>query len=97
MIRGGLVSELLEAVDALLNRPADLPAPAVRGRLRRADRLTQEQVAKALGVKRLAVVRWEAGKTEPRPPYREAYAHLLKGLAAKYPAALAEPDQAEAS
>ncbi|MCZ4125001.1 helix-turn-helix domain-containing protein [Streptomyces sp. H39-S7] len=91
------MSELLEAVDALINRPADLPAPALRGRLRRADRLTQEQVANTLGVKRLAIVRWEAGKVEPRPPYREAYAHLLRGLAAKHPEALVDPDQADTS
>jgi hypothetical protein len=29
---------------------------------------------------------WETGKTEPRPPKRAAYARLLEGLAARFPA-----------
>ncbi|MEV0604532.1 helix-turn-helix transcriptional regulator [Streptomyces sp. NPDC050315] len=79
------MSELIEAVHALLSRPGDLPPPPVRKALRRADGLTQEQVATALGVKRLAVARWEAGQVEPRAPHRQAYAELLRGLAARYP------------
>lgn len=78
------------AVDALLNRPADLPPPAVRARLRRAGRLTQAEVADALGVVRAQVNRWEGGHAEPRKPHREAYARLLHGLAEQYPEAAAE-------
>jgi transcriptional regulator with XRE-family HTH domain len=90
------MSELFDAVDALLTRPADLPPPAVRARLRRADGLTQAQVAEALGVTRVQVLRWENGQAEPRAPHRAAYARLMKGLADKHPA-VAESEQAEAS
>lgn len=89
--------ELIEAVHALLNRADDLPPPRVRKELRRADGLTQEQVATALGVKRLAVTRWEAGQVEPRAPHRQAYAELLKGLAARYPEITARAHSDEAS
>ncbi|WP_405914475.1 helix-turn-helix domain-containing protein [Streptomyces sp. NBC_00963] len=85
--KGATMSNLLDAVDALIERPPDLPEPAVRARLRRADGLTQQQVATALGVQRLAIVRWEAGTSRPRAPHRQAYAHLLDRLAAKYPEA----------
>ncbi|NUK11166.1 helix-turn-helix transcriptional regulator [Streptomyces lunaelactis] len=86
-----------DAVDELLRRPADLPAPDVRARLRRAHRLTQEEVAQVIGVHRIQVVRWESGKSEPRNPRRRAYAHLLAGLAAQHPEVLASPATAEAS
>ncbi|WP_055490811.1 helix-turn-helix transcriptional regulator [Streptomyces sp. TP-A0356] len=80
--------ELFSAVDALLEHIAqdDLPAPAERKRLREAAGLTQDQVAKALNTRREAVGNWETGKTEPRPPKRAAYARLLEGLAARFPA-----------
>ncbi|MEU1434462.1 helix-turn-helix transcriptional regulator [Streptomyces sp. NPDC005786] len=80
------MSELFDAVDALIAGHAPLPQPGERERLRKAHGLTQEQVASALGVRRATVVSWESGKTEPRPPQREAYARLLDGLAALYPA-----------
>ncbi|MDI9887109.1 helix-turn-helix domain-containing protein [Streptomyces sp. HNM0645] len=80
---------LFGAVDALLEEVASresLPDPAERKRLREAAGLSQEQVAKVLQVRREAVSGWEAGRTEPRPPKRAAYARLLEGLAARYPA-----------
>lgn len=78
--------ELLDPVEALLTRPADLPPPSVRKALRKAhDRLTQEMVAQVVGVRRLAVARWEAGSVEPREPHRQKYSQLLRGLAAKHP------------
>ncbi|WP_443073314.1 telomere-associated protein Tap [Streptomyces sp. NBC_01451] len=81
-------NELLSAVDALLNQvdQNDLPPPAERKRLREAAELSQTQIAQALGTRREAVGNWETGKTEPRPPQRTAYAQLLKGLAARFPA-----------
>ncbi|MGW1088923.1 telomere-associated protein Tap [Streptomyces sp. NPDC002596] len=79
------MSELFDAVDALIASASPLPAPAERERLRRAHGLTQDQVAKALKVRRATVVSWESGKTEPRPPQREAYARLLEKLADLYP------------
>ncbi|MGW7007774.1 telomere-associated protein Tap [Streptomyces sp. NPDC054933] len=79
---------LFSAVDALLEQVAQdpLPEPAERKRLREAAGLSQDQIAKALKARREAVGNWESGRTEPRPPKRAAYARLLEGLAARYPA-----------
>ncbi|WP_217200852.1 telomere-associated protein Tap [Streptomyces buecherae] len=80
------MSELFDAVDALLASRAVLPPPAERKRLRAAHSLTIDEVATALKVRRATVSGWESGKTEPRPPERDAYARLLDKLAALYPA-----------
>ncbi|MGW0548117.1 telomere-associated protein Tap [Streptomyces altiplanensis] len=80
------MSELFDAVDALLASRATLPPPAERKRLRAAHGLTIDEVATALKVRRATVSGWEAGKTEPRPPERDAYARLLDKLAELYPA-----------
>ncbi|MFI8917156.1 telomere-associated protein Tap [Streptomyces sp. NPDC053513] len=91
-------NELFSAVDALLEQVAqdDLPAPAERKRLREAAGLSQAQIAKALDARREAVGNWEAGRTEPRPPKRAAYARLLEGLAARFPAPAADEPLAPA-
>jgi HTH-type transcriptional regulator/antitoxin MqsA len=87
--RGGAVSELLDAVDALLTRPDDaLPPPDVRARLRKADGLTQEEVAAVFGVTRVAFHRWETGLAKPHRRRLEAYVRLLNGWAKKHPEAL---------
>ncbi|MEW1681819.1 helix-turn-helix transcriptional regulator [Streptomyces sp. NPDC093594] len=80
------MSELFDAVDALLASRAVLPPPAERKRLRAAHGLTIDEVATALKVRRATVSGWENGKTEPRPPERDAYARLLDKLAELYPA-----------
>ncbi|MEU0659422.1 telomere-associated protein Tap [Streptomyces lavendulocolor] len=80
------MSELFDAVDALLASRAVLPPPDERRRLRRAHGLTIDEVATALKVRRATVSGWESGKTEPRPPERDAYARLLDKLAELYPA-----------
>ncbi|MEU1012296.1 helix-turn-helix transcriptional regulator [Streptomyces sp. NPDC005890] len=80
------MSELFEAVDALVASRSALPSPAERRRLRQAHALTLDEVAAALHVRRATVGAWESGKTEPRPPEREAYARLLGQLAKLYPA-----------
>ncbi|GAA4330535.1 helix-turn-helix transcriptional regulator [Streptomyces venetus] len=80
------MSELFDAVDALVASRSPLPPPAERKRLRLAHGLTLDEVAAALRVRRATVGGWEAGKTEPRPPERDAYARLLKQLAQLYPA-----------
>ncbi|OKK03856.1 transcriptional regulator [Streptomyces sp. CB03234] len=80
------MSELFDAVDALIASRSPLPAPAERRRLRQAHGLTLDEVAAALKVRRATVSGWEAGKTEPRPPERDAYARMLKQLARLYPA-----------
>ncbi|MFG2097303.1 telomere-associated protein Tap [Streptomyces sp. NPDC048612] len=83
---------LFSAVDALLEQVAqdDLPPPVERKRLREVAGLSQAQIATALGARREAVGNWEAGRTEPRPPKRAAYARLLEGLAARFPAPAAD-------
>ncbi|MFF2521443.1 telomere-associated protein Tap [Streptomyces liangshanensis] len=85
-------NELFSSVDALLEQVAqdDLPVPGERKRLREASGLSQAQIAAALGARREAVGSWEAGRTEPRPPKRAAYARLLEGLAARFPAPTAD-------
>ncbi|MFF4145914.1 telomere-associated protein Tap [Streptomyces sp. NPDC001698] len=95
------MSELFDAVDALLASRATLPPPEERKRLRAAHGLTIDEVATALKVRRATVSGWESGKTEPRPPERDAYARLLDKLAELYPAPApatftGAPDPAEA-
>ncbi|WP_406434636.1 helix-turn-helix domain-containing protein [Streptomyces sp. NBC_01589] len=87
------MSELFDAVDALLASRATLPPPTERKRLRAAHGLTIDEVATALKVRRATVSGWESGKTEPRPPERDAYARLLDKLAELYPADTAAPTQ----
>ncbi|BFV60855.1 hypothetical protein KCMC57_up59590 [Kitasatospora sp. CMC57] len=79
---------LFQAVDALLAKAEELPAPEERARLRKAARLTQQQIADALRVKRETIWTWEKGRVEPRTPQREAYARLLRGLAERFPGPL---------
>ncbi|MFC9309037.1 helix-turn-helix transcriptional regulator, partial [Streptomyces sp. NPDC057011] len=78
---------LFAAVDALLEEVAQdpLPHPDERKRLREAAGLSQDQIAKALAVRRETVTSWETGRTSPRPPKRAAYARLLEGLSALHP------------
>ncbi|MFF7081319.1 telomere-associated protein Tap [Streptomyces lavendulae] len=79
---------LFAAVDALLEEAAaqdGLPGPDERKRLREAAGLSQDQIARALSVRRETVTSWETGRTAPRPPKRAAYARLLEGLAALHP------------
>ncbi|GCB50038.1 helix-turn-helix transcriptional regulator [Streptomyces sp. NL15-2K] len=80
------MSELFDAVDALVASRSPLPPPVERKRLRQAHGLTLDEVSAALKVRRATVSGWESGKTEPRPPERDAYARLLNKLAELYPA-----------
>ncbi|MEW2119132.1 helix-turn-helix transcriptional regulator [Streptomyces sp. NPDC005474] len=80
------MSELFERIDALVASRSPLPPPAERKRLRTAHGLTLDEVAEALAVRRATVSGWESGRTEPRPPERDAYARLLRQLAELYPA-----------
>ncbi|MGI5359439.1 telomere-associated protein Tap [Streptomyces sp. CA-252508] len=82
------MSELFDAVDALVASRSALPPAEERKRLRVAHGLTLDEVAAALKVRRATVSGWESVKktTEPRGPEREAYARLLEKLAELYPA-----------
>ncbi|MFE7620561.1 helix-turn-helix domain-containing protein, partial [Streptomyces sp. NPDC057496] len=53
------MSELFDAVDALLASRATLPPPTERKRLRAAHGLTIDEVATALKVRRATVSGWE--------------------------------------
>ncbi|MEW2134643.1 telomere-associated protein Tap [Streptomyces sp. NPDC005435] len=97
------MSELFNAVDALVASRSPLPPAEERKRLRVAHGLTLDEVAAALKVRRATVSGWESAKkpTEPRGPEREAYARLLTQLADLYPAPMpatftGAPDLAEA-
>ncbi|MER7720038.1 helix-turn-helix transcriptional regulator [Streptomyces flaveolus] len=82
------MSDLFDAVDALVASRSALPPAQERKRLRVAHGLTMDEVAAALKVRRATVSGWESVKktTEPRGPEREAYARLLNKLAELYPA-----------
>nr|WP_172682198.1 helix-turn-helix transcriptional regulator [Streptomyces violaceoruber] len=82
------MSEMFDAVDALVASRSPLPPTEERKRLRTAHGLTLDEVAGALKVRRATVSAWESTKkpTEPRGPEREAYARLLRQLAELYPA-----------
>ncbi|MEU6310673.1 transcriptional regulator [Streptomyces sp. NPDC047014] len=88
--------ELFAAVDALLTGEPEMPPPAERARLREAAGVTQVRLAQVLQSTTQSVKNWEAGRSEPRPPRRQAYQRLLEGWAAQYPAAPAEPEVPEA-
>ncbi|WP_391652721.1 helix-turn-helix domain-containing protein [Streptomyces tamarix] len=60
--------------------------PASPGRRRHQGGPKIDEVATALRVRRATVSEWESGKTEPRPPERDAYARLLDKLAELHPA-----------
>ena len=51
---------------------------------RQARRLSQGQLAEAVGVSRSTVMRWEAGESRPQPAYREALARVLGGRPEDY-------------
>lgn len=87
------MSELFDAVDALVASRAPLPPPVERKRLRQAHGLTAQDVAQVLKVRRATVSAWESVKapTEPRGPEREAYARLLNKLAELYPTGTTPP------
>ncbi|MEV6959994.1 helix-turn-helix domain-containing protein [Streptomyces sp. NPDC051207] len=67
-----------------MTRSSAIPLPSARERrrLREAASLTRTQLAARLGVPRETVRAWETGRTKPRGRKREAYAELLRGLAA---------------
>ncbi|MFJ9852858.1 telomere-associated protein Tap [Streptomyces sp. NPDC101150] len=80
------MSDRIDAINALIASQSVLPSPGERERLRKAHGLTLEQTAEAVGIRKATLVSWEKGRTEPRPPQRDAYAHLLAELAKLYPA-----------
>jgi HTH-type transcriptional regulator/antitoxin MqsA len=58
-----------------------LPPPAVCRAIRLRAGVSQDEVARVLGVNRVAVTRWESGQRVPRPVVRGRYVELLERLA----------------
>ncbi|MFD9619679.1 telomere-associated protein Tap [Streptomyces virginiae] len=83
--------ELFAAVDDLLTGEPAMPQPAERARLREAAGVTQARLAQVLQTTTQSVKNWEAGRSEPRPPRRQAYQRLLDGWAAQHPARPSTP------
>ncbi|MFH8857232.1 telomere-associated protein Tap [Streptomyces rochei] len=86
--------ELFAAVDALLAGDPDLPGPAERARLREAAGITQARLAQVLQTTTQTVKNWEAGRSRPRPPRRQAYQRLLEGWAQQFPTTTTPADTA---
>ncbi|KPL26265.1 transcriptional regulator (plasmid) [Streptomyces anulatus] len=87
--------ELIASVDALLAEEPQLPPPAERARLREAAGITQARLALALRTSTQMVKGYETGRSEPQEPRLTAYVRLLNGWAAKYPAAVQQPEVPE--
>lgn len=85
--------ELLAAVDALLAGEAEMPEPAERARLREAAGVTQARLAQVLQTSPQTVKNWEAGRSEPRAPRRQAYQRLLEGWAERFPLEVPVPQE----
>lgn len=78
--------ELFAAVDELLAGEPELPPPGERARLREAAGITQARLAQVLRTTTQTVKNWENGRSEPRPPRRQAYLRLVEAWVAKHPA-----------
>jgi len=57
-----------------------LPSPALARAIRQGAGVSQQRIARELGVHRITVVRWEQGTTAPRGEVRSRYARLLADL-----------------
>ncbi|GAA4682226.1 helix-turn-helix domain-containing protein [Phytohabitans rumicis] len=68
--------DLLDEVRAQLR----LPSPEVARSIRQDAGVTQTRLGAELGVHRVTVARWEAGKRRPTGQQRVAYATLLDQL-----------------
>jgi DNA-binding transcriptional regulator YiaG len=70
--------EVVDLIDRL--RANRLPPPAERRAIRLRAHASLDDVAKALGVEKMTVSRWERGIARPWPQHRAAYICLLQAL-----------------
>lgn len=70
------MSNLMSEVEAR----ASLPTPAVARAIREHAGASQENLARAVGVTRMSVCRWEKGTHRPRGLHLLAYAAVLRDL-----------------
>lgn len=61
----------------LVEARRDLPAPHVRRRIRTEAGVSQEQVARFVGVSQASVALWEAGAREPSEAFVARYVEAL--------------------
>src|SRR5262249_9084956 len=73
------MDELRAALERNQTRRA-LPPPARRRLLREQHGISQDVVARAVGVDRATIARWELGDREPRDVHLERYAEVLRRL-----------------
>lgn len=74
----------MDVLDQLLDQARvrrGLPDPHIRRLLRVQAGLSQAEVARALGIGRVAVTRYESGQRTPRGQLCVAYVRLLRRLA----------------
>jgi transcriptional regulator with XRE-family HTH domain len=57
-----------------------LPPPAIASAIRREAGVTQERLARELGVSRVSISRWESGSRVPSGENRNRYADLLEEI-----------------
>jgi DNA-binding XRE family transcriptional regulator len=57
-----------------------LPKPHVARLIRLSAGVTQERLAREVGVHRVTLARWEAGECQPRGEVRVKYARILAAL-----------------
>lgn len=71
----------MNLIDELKARStAQLPPPPERKAIREKAGVSQERMARELGVHYITLLHWESGNREPRPRNKARYAELLAAL-----------------
>lgn len=79
-MRNDTANTIRETIAEVRALDAPLPPPEVRRARRVSAGLTQEHVADAIGVSRVAVSRYEGGFREPRGTVRRRYVEALEAM-----------------
>lgn len=69
-----------EEIRSRLRIRSELPPPGERAELRQKGGLTQQELARIVGVSRAAVAQWESGARRPRGAFLDRYAEALRAL-----------------
>jgi DNA-binding transcriptional regulator YiaG len=80
MVPQTVTEERTEALLEQLRSQRQLPPGPKRRRIREAAGVSLRQLAAAIGVSAMAIVRWEQGATPRDPAHVRAYAYLLEEL-----------------
>jgi HTH-type transcriptional regulator/antitoxin MqsA len=76
-----MTPSLPEELTAKIRARRDLPSPSSRRQIRQAAGLTQMDIARAIGVCRPVVARWESGERRPNAEHAQRYLELLDSIA----------------